>query len=132
MQCLAAMNCSRIRLYSNAVAPGPGHLGRKVVKKRSRWGHGKVRLVAPAVEAGGALNGVRIDLTSAVMGPFATQILAQMGADVIKVEGPEGDDIRRVGPMRNEDMGALFLPAKHRSAERRGGKAWLGTVRSRG
>src|SRR3546814_539427 len=56
---------------------------------------------------------VRIDLTSAVMGPFATQILAQMGADVIKVEGPEGDDMRRVGPMRNEDMGALFLPANH-------------------
>src|SRR3546814_2416142 len=51
MQCLAAMNCSRKRLYSNAVAPGPGHLGRKVVKKRSRWGHGKVRSVAPAVEA---------------------------------------------------------------------------------
>src|SRR3546814_12531642 len=47
------------------------------------------------------------------MGPFATQILAQMGADVIKVEGPEGDDMRRVGPMRNEDMGALFLPANH-------------------
>src|SRR3546814_7173802 len=67
MQCLAAMNCSRKRLYSNAVAPGPGHLGRKVVKKRSRWGHVKVRSVAPAVEAGGALNGVRIDLTSAVM-----------------------------------------------------------------
>src|SRR3546814_11369831 len=95
MQCLAAMNCSRKRLYSNAVAPGPGHLGRKVVKKRSRWGHGKVRSVAPAVEAGGALNGVRIDLTSAVMGPFATQLLAHMGADVIKVEGPEGDEMRR-------------------------------------
>src|SRR3546814_20651848 len=47
------------------------------------------------------------------MGPFATQILAQMGADVIKVEGPEGDDMRRVGPMRNEDMGALFLPANN-------------------
>src|SRR3546814_15814295 len=69
MQCLAAMNCSRKRLYSNAVAPGPGHLGRKVVKKRSRWGHGKVRSVAPAVEAGdrksvvwGKSVSVRVDL----------------------------------------------------------------------
>src|SRR3546814_14386430 len=104
-----------------------GHLWRKVVKKRSGWGHGKVRSVAAAVEAGGALNGVRIDLTSAVMGPFATRILAQMGADVIKVEGPEGDDMRRVGPMRNEDLGALFL----RSEERRVGKACVSTCRSR-
>ena len=45
------------------------------------------------------------------MGPYATQILAQLGADVIKVESPQGDDMRRIGPMRNTGMGPIFLHA---------------------
>lgn len=60
----------------------------------------------------GPLHGVRIvDMTSVLMGPFATQILADYGADVIKVEGTEGDLMRHGGAMRHPRMGALFLQA---------------------
>ncbi|HLL28071.1 MAG TPA: CoA transferase [Xanthobacteraceae bacterium] len=58
----------------------------------------------------GPLHGLRvIDLTSIVMGPYATQMLADYGADVIKVESPGGDVMRKTGPMRNADMGAMYL-----------------------
>ena len=56
------------------------------------------------------LDGVKIvDLTSVVFGPLATQMLGDLGADVIKVEGPEGDLLRQVQPSRNKLMGAAFL-----------------------
>ncbi len=58
----------------------------------------------------GALAGYRIlDLTSVVLGPFATQLLGDMGADVIKIENPGGDIMRHAGPMRNSGMGPIYL-----------------------
>ena len=69
-------------------------------------------MTTPPVTAtpAGPLQGVRvIDLASVVMGPYACQILGDMGADVIKVEPPAGDSTRRTVPQRNPGMGALGM-----------------------
>jgi crotonobetainyl-CoA:carnitine CoA-transferase CaiB-like acyl-CoA transferase len=58
----------------------------------------------------GPLNGIRVlELTSVVLGPWACQILGDLGADVIKVEPPRGDSNRQLGPHRNANMCALFM-----------------------
>ncbi len=56
------------------------------------------------------LEGVRvIDLTTVVSGPYATLLLADLGADVVKVEAPNGDIARHLGPAVHEGMGAVYL-----------------------
>ena len=58
----------------------------------------------------GPLDGIRvIDLSTIVLGPLAAQMLGDMGADVIKVESPEGDTARTAGPEPTRGRGTLFL-----------------------
>jgi len=58
----------------------------------------------------GPLQGIKvIDMTSVLMGPFASQSLGDMGADVVKVEAPQGDLVRQIGPGRHPEMGPIFL-----------------------
>lgn len=58
----------------------------------------------------GALEGVRIvDLTTVILGPWATQMLGDMGADVIKVETHQGDTTRHTGDRRNPGMASFFM-----------------------
>ena len=63
-----------------------------------------------ALPNAGPLTGVRVlDLTINVLGPVATMILGDMGADVVKIETPDGDPNRQNGPARHPNMAAMHL-----------------------
>lgn len=58
----------------------------------------------------GPLSGIRVlDLTINVLGPLAAQILGDMGADVVKIETPDGDPMRHTGQANNPGMASLFM-----------------------
>ena len=66
--------------------------------------------VANATDQGGALAGLKvIDCTRVLGGPYCTQLLGDHGADIVKIEPPEGDTTRQLGPKRNPGMAAFFL-----------------------
>ncbi len=57
----------------------------------------------------GALSGVKIlDLGRVVAGPYVSRVLCDMGAEVIKVEPPDGDVVRLISPGHDQGMSALF------------------------
>ncbi|NLH81088.1 MAG: CoA transferase [Phyllobacteriaceae bacterium] len=63
----------------------------------------------PTPSTGRPLDGVRIlDFTRVLSGPYATSLLADLGAEVIKVESPGGDDYRHVGPFLDDGASAIF------------------------
>jgi crotonobetainyl-CoA:carnitine CoA-transferase CaiB-like acyl-CoA transferase len=67
-------------------------------------------MTTTAAAPAGPLAGVKIiDLTSVMMGPYATMLLGDYGADVIKVESPDGDVMRHAAPMKHPRMGAMYL-----------------------
>jgi crotonobetainyl-CoA:carnitine CoA-transferase CaiB-like acyl-CoA transferase len=62
------------------------------------------------VRATGPLSGVTVlDLSTVVLGPYATQMFGDLGADVIKVENGKGDIMRHAGPAPAEGMGAIYM-----------------------
>jgi len=57
----------------------------------------------------GPLEGVKVlDLSQIVSGPMAAAMLAEQGADVIKLESPGGDPVRSMGPKKGE-VSAMFV-----------------------
>ena len=90
------------------------HVGTPLRLQDARAGRIGRRELTELSESEGLLSGFKVlDLSSGVAGPYATRLMASMGADVIKVEPPEGEESRREGPFPDDEphpeRSALFL-----------------------
>ena len=73
-------------------------------------------MAAGAGVAGGVLSGIRVaDFTRVLSGPYATMMLADFGADVIKIESPAGDETRSWRPPTDQDGNATYFAAINRN-----------------
>ncbi len=73
--------------------------------------------MAASKKSGGPLTGVRVvDITTMILGPVATMLLGDMGAEVIRIEPPGGDPFRYVGRTRSHGMSAAFLGVNRNKA----------------
>ena len=71
-----------------------------------------LRMPTPRTTRHAPLAGVRIiDFSRVLTGPYATRLFAEMGADVIKIESPEGDLTRRIAPKHDRGMSGLYTYA---------------------
>lgn len=89
-----------------AAAPAPGAPARQV----PAWPARDAAASGPAPVTAGPLQGVRVlDLGTILAGPFAGSLLAELGADVIKVEPPAGDPFRTTGFIYNRGMRSIAI-----------------------
>ncbi len=94
-------------LREGRIMPYRDGLGSSTVKSNTATNETST---SSAVPCGGPLHGVTIiDMTAIAMGPFGTQYLGDMGAEVIKIEPPEGDVFRWVKPSRHDSMSPPYL-----------------------
>src|SRR5574341_324748 len=57
----------------------------------------------------GPLNGIRVvDAATMIAGPYAATLMGDLGADVVKIESPAGDDMRRIGQERGGETGSFL------------------------
>ncbi len=79
-----------------------------------------MKVTQTQAKATGPLAGIKVvDITTVVLGPYASQVLGDMGADVIKVETTAGDTTRYIGPSRTKGMGLVFRHAEPQQTQPR-------------